>query len=171
VAKARKDAGILEESKDEAARQKTLRPRRGSGVQLRRAVMHHQPVDGGIHRFRRWKYVIVEVHHVVFHGDELQLAVFGNGDPHRHAGILDDLFVHNKTSRAPTQQRGAKMTCCRGVDETTNARSAYTSRIATEATHRSRSARFGKQKCSMNAYTSLRRFGSGALIQHSARFE
>ena len=71
-----------------------------SRMQLGGAMMHDQPVDGRIHLFSRWKQLIVEVHDVVFHGDELQLAVFRDGNPDRFTGILDDLFVHNKTSHA-----------------------------------------------------------------------
>lgn len=82
----------------------------GSRMQLSGAMMHHQPVDGGIHLFSRWKQLIVEVHDVVFDRDELQLAVFGYGDPDRFPGILDDLFVHNKNFPCASAKRWRQMT-------------------------------------------------------------
>jgi hypothetical protein len=108
VAKARNATAIWGGQMQEAARGYYTGGLEILRMQLGGAMMHHQPVDGGIHLFSRWKQLIVEVHDVVFHGDELQFAVFGNGDPNRFPGILDDLFVHSKNFPCANACAGAK---------------------------------------------------------------
>lgn len=68
--------------------------------------MHHVPADRGTHLLGGQENLLVELHDMIFDGDELELAAFRYCDTYRFAGIFDNLLIHGKT---PAPARPARI--------------------------------------------------------------